>query len=324
MTWNLFDIVKSIAVVVVLIFLWTKGSAIIDGFNKPQPKPPEIIRIDENAIKLSAITASNAMAEKMRKQWAAEKNELLAKYEEDRKKTGEILDELGRIKGELKQTRDLINGKSDHTYTSETKPENTQVFKKIYAKAADGERFPIAWSIYYPFKPEGEQWKTGTYPLEFYTDILESENPDGTFNRSVKLYAMNNQMKETKGKEFKLYLDKNAIQWQKYERKEKSFLWWNPRLALGGAATSQNVSAQLNLSLSSYGKTAGDMDWRFFTFGAGGAKDNNNWKTIFSFEPFSWNLGKPLPLVDNIFVGPVLTIDSKTEYGYGLQISVPF
>lgn len=323
MEWKLFDIVKSVAVVVVLIFLWTKGQTVIDIFNRPDPKPAEIIRIDENAVKLAALEASNAMAEKMRLQWEDEKSILLAMYESEKKKTGEILEELGRVKGELSQTVDLVNRKSDHTYTSKTKPENTQDFKKIYSKDADGNPFPLAWSIYYPFQTEDKKWKTGTYPLEFTTNIVESENPDGTFNRYAELYVMNNQMKETKDKIFKLKLI--DIKWQKYEIKEKSFFWWNPRLGLAGLITNRDVSAQLNLSLSSYGKTTGDMDWRFFTFGAGGTKDSNNdWKGIFSFEPFSWNLGKPLPLVDNIFVGPAFTIDTKTEYGYGLQISVPF
>lgn len=322
MEFKIFDIAKTIALLTAVAFIWFHGQKLVDSLSAPTPQPPQVVQIDENAIKLAAIQASNQMADKLRAEFEKERSSILEAFKEQRKKTQETLDELGKVKGELKQTRDLINTASDHSYTSEKNPENTQDFKKIYAKDADGDEFPIAWSIYYPFRDPEKQWKTGTYPLEFSVDVLETQNPDGTFNRYAELHVENNQMKETRGKRFKLRV--TDINWQKYEQKEKSFFWWNPRLALAGSFTNEDIAPILNLSLSSYGKTKGDMDWRFFTFGAGGIEDGTNWKAIFSLEPFSWNFGKAVPLIDNIFVGPVFTIDTESEYGYGVQVSVPF
>jgi hypothetical protein len=322
MNWNVWDITKSLAIGAVVVFIWVHGNALISSFNQPAPQPPQIIRIDENAVKLAAITASKQTADELRAQFKEEKSQILAEFERQRKETQERLDELGRVNLKLTQQVDLLNRSSDHTYTNVEKPKTTHDFKKIYRKDPEGLRYPVAWSMYYPFQDEDKRWKTGLYPLEYTINVIETENKDGTFNRYAEAYVENNQMKETRGQRFKLPI--TDIQWAKYPQKEKHWFWWNPRLALGGAFTNEDISAQLNLSISSYGKTTGDMDWRFFTFGVGGTKDGDDWKGVFSVEPFSWNMGKPIPLIDNLFVGPIFTLDTESEQGYGLQISVPF
>ena len=322
MEFKVFDTVKGLALVVVLVFIWHYGSQYLKHITKPAPPAPVVERIDENAIKLAAITASNEMANKMKAEFEARESQLIAAYEEARRDTGEVLDELGSVKIKLAQQRDLINRLSDHTYVNEKRPKLTQDFKKIYRTDPDGNRYPVAWVIYYPFQTEDKRWKTGLYHLENTVEVVETQNPNGTFNRYAEAYVENNQMKETRGKRFKLPIA--DVRWAKYEKKDKSMFWWNPRLALGAAFTTEDIAAQLNLSLSSYGKTTGDMDWRFFTFGAGGTKNGDEWIGVFSLEPFSWNMGKPIPLIDNLFVGPIITIDTESKTGYGLQISVPF
>lgn len=322
MEFKVFDITKGIAILATVAFLWYHSAAFMNFLNKPAPQPPQIVRIDENAIKLAAITASKQTADELKAQFKEEKSQILAAFEEQRKKTKERLDELGKINIKLSQQVDLLNRTSDHSYTNKKKPKYTHDFKKVYRKDPDGERYPVAWSMYYPFQEEDKRWKTGLYPLEYTINVIESENPDGTFNRYAEAYVENNQMKETKGKRFKLPL--TDIQWAKYPQTEKHWFGWNPRLAFGGAFTTEDIAAQLNLSISSYGKTTGDMDWRFFTFGVGGTKSGSDWKGVFSIEPFSWNIGKPIPLMENLFVGPIFTLDTESEQGYGVQLSVPF
>lgn len=322
MEFKVYDTIKGLALIAVVLLFWHYGSGYLEHLNKPVPPAPVIERIDENAIKLAAITASDKVADKMKADFEAEKSQIIEAYKAARKETGEVLDELGKVKIQLQQQRDIINQLSDHTYVNAKNPKLTQEFKKIYRTDPDGNRYPVAWVIYYPFQTEDKRWKTGLYPLENTVNVVETQNDNGTFNRYAEAYVENNQMKETRGKRFKLPI--KDIQWAKYEKNEKSMFWWNPRLALGGALTTEDISAQLNLSLSSYGKTTGDMDWRFFTFGAGGTKDGDDWKGVFSIEPFSWNMGKPIPLIDNLFVGPIFTIDTKSKQGYGLQLSVPF
>jgi hypothetical protein len=71
----------------------------------------------------------------------------------------------------------------------------------------------------------------------------------------------------------------------------------------------------------SYGKTNVDMDWQFLTVGLGSDGDD-----FYGFlEPVSWNIGKPLPLVDNLFVGPAVSYDfSDSSIGGGINFRIPF
>jgi hypothetical protein len=197
-------------------------------------------------------------------------------------------------------------------------------FTKIYSKDAKGQEFPVAWAMYFPNEDDtNKKWRVGTYPLEFHQTIVESENPDGTFNRAVEFHIENNKNKETKGIEFPVKL--TDVKWEKMELKDKSISWWNPRLGLGAVSTNGLFGPKIDLSISSYGRTKVDMDWRFLTFGLGVYKDVDDVSKMFgTFEPFSWNLGKALPLIENVFIGPVITYDSEFDRNYGLSISVPF
>lgn len=321
---SLWDITKSLAVIAVVGFLWVHGTELVNVWTTPTViQQPEIIRIDENAIKLSALQASNAMADKLKAEFEAEKSQILAAWKEDKKRTKEKLDELGKVSAKLKQTVDLLRRESDKTYVGKSGKEKlTYDFKIIRATDAKGEKFPVAWAMYYPNQKPEKRWKTGTYPLEFYTKVIETENPDGSFNRYAEVTLENNQMKETKGKTFAVKLE--DIQWAKYERNEKEWFWWNPRLGLGAIFTSNFFSPELDISLSSYGKNKVNMDWRFFTFGIGVTEDKDDKADVtFSFSPAQWNFGKKVPLIENSFVGPVLGW-SEEGTSVGLKFSIPF
>jgi hypothetical protein len=329
--FDIWSLTKSIALLAAVGFVWYHGKAIADNFAtslKPAP-PPTIERIDENAIKLAAISASKEAVKELKEEFEKERSKILAAYEEQRKKTNETMTALGKVEAELKQTRDLIDRKSDHVYVPEPTgdPEkdakrklNEQYFKEITIKDAQGQDVPLAWSIFYPNKPEGEKWKTGTFKLGFETRIVESENKDGTSN----FYA------ETlmKSKDKIVNLPLKDVKYAKVPQRDKSFFLWNPRLGFGGNLTNNDVSAELNVSTSSYGRTTRDMDWRFFTFGLGASKfseyGSEKWKGIASFEPFSWNTGNIIPVVQNAFVGPVITYDTESDVSYGLKLSIPF
>jgi len=321
---TIFDLTKSIALVAVIGLGWYYGHMFFKQQTSETTKPPTKTEI-EYAMKLASITASNSTAEQLKKEFAAEKSKILEAYERDKKSTKETLTELGKIKAELKQTRDLLDRKSDVVYKpkEEEKLKTAYEFKKIYTKDAEGAEFPIAWSMFFPNQTEDKLWKTGTYPLEYNVRVIETENPDGKFNRYAEVFAMNNQMKETKGMEFKLKV--TDIQWAVVEQKEKRLFWWNPRIALGGIVNPDGISTGLNISTTSYGRTKRDMDWRFFTFGLGVVKDKyDSWRGVASFEPVSFNIGTKLPLIDNLFIGLVGTIDTDSTTNVGVQISIPF
>ena len=316
---NFFDITKSIALVAVIGFLWFHGNAIVNGFNKSSISPAVIKTIDDNAMKLSLLTASNKKVEDLRKDFESKNSKILANYEEQ---TKEVLEELGEVKAEQKQTRDLINRQSDKI----TNPKNEKLayeFKKVYAKDIDGKSFPVAWVMYFPNQSDDKRWKSGTYPLEYYTKIIETENRDGTFNRYAEMHLENNQMDETEGNQYPIKLEN--IEWAKVEKKEKSWALWNPRLGFGVSVTPGYIAPTLDISITSYGRTSADLDWRFLIFGAGINKDSDDDLVLIgSFEPCSWNIGNALPLIENMFVGPIWSIDTNSETKLGVKIAIPF
>lgn len=326
MDWNKFfdftlkDIVKYTAIVVAIIFIWSHGSALINQFTPDPVNPnPEILKQLENTVaKLENVQANNDKVKAYLERLEEENSDLIARLEEQKEKTKETVSEVSRITAELKQTRDLLNRESDKVYVNPKKPELSYVFKKVYGKDAEGDRFPMAWAMYMPNKTE-EQWKTGTYPQTYELNVVETENKDGTFNKYAELYFYNDQMEEVRGERFKLNVDN--IEWAKVERKEKFFDWWNPRLSLTGSVATNGIYPSLSLSAMSYGKTTVDMDWQFLTVGLG-----SDGESLFGhFEPVSWNIGKPLPLVDNLFVGPAVSYDfNEAEVGGGINFRIPF
>lgn len=317
-----FDVTKSITLLAAVAFLWFHGGKFVSGFSNTFIQPAVTSTIDENALKLARITDSAEAVKELRKEFEAKNSKILADYEEQKKKTREVLEELGEIKAKQKQTRDLINRASDKV-TAPKKEILAYEFKKVYAKDTDGKSFPVAWVMYFPNQIAEKRWKTGTYPLEYYTKIIETENIDGTFNRYAEMYLENNQMDETEGNQYPVKLEK--IEWAKVEKKDSSWMWWNPRLGFGLISTPECVAPTLDFSIASYGRTRRDLDWRFSSFGLGITKDPDDSLTfIGSFEPFSWNVGNALPLIENLFIGPVGVIDSNSTMELGVKAVIPF
>jgi hypothetical protein len=103
------------------------------------------------------------------------------------------------------------------------------------------------------------------------------------------------------------------------DNRVNEFHFWDPRLDLGisGIYSSQfSYGPDVSISLSSYGKQ-NDLLFRFFKFGFLFSSQN------FSLDvaPISWNLASSLPLVNNLWLSPVLTYDFQ-KLGGGLTLSV--
>jgi hypothetical protein len=69
-----------------------------------------------------------------------------------------------------------------------------------------------------------------------------------------------------------------------------------------------SMGADVGLSLSSYGETKADSWFRLFRFSLGYNIERQG--AHFAFAPFAFNLGKPLPLLTNLYITPQLGIDS--------------
>ncbi len=109
-----------------------------------------------------------------------------------------------------------------------------------------------------------------------------------------------------------------------------SFSWWNPRIALGlsGAAsfTSDAVKAEatpsLAVSVMSYGKTKVSPDIRVLSIGAGYNMIER--RPALEFSPIQFNVGKAVSgtLLNNLYVGPVLGVNTAGSFQAGVGIQV--
>jgi hypothetical protein len=87
------------------------------------------------------------------------------------------------------------------------------------------------------------------------------------------------------------------------------FRWFNPKLeiALANLLSVDNGSfkavPEIGLSVMSYGETADDLSWRVLRAGASYTGDGVG----LSLSPGSYNLGKQLPLVSNVWLSPTYT-----------------
>lgn len=307
--FDIWKVTKSVVLVIAILFLFFQFNNILDRIGTKSQKP-EIVHIQDNAV-LIRLQASEQKIKELEDE-LKKKDSVILKYAKDNK---ERLDEIGVIKAKLEQTVKLQQA-SSHVYLKGKVTDHH--FIKIYKKASDGTEFPVAWAMFHPNQPDPSKlWKTGTYPLEFDVNIIETETEDGIYNRYAELNIENNQMSETKGNKYPLKITR--LDWAKNTIKEKKFSL-NPRLGLAMEITNSVAAPALDFSFASYGRTKGDMDWRILELSAGGTSD----EFIFGFSPFSWNFGKALPLIENAFIGPSVVWSTQGDVSYGVKFSVPF
>lgn len=309
--FSLTNILKVTISVFLAVFLWHHASALISAFSiRENVKEFKVVYLENNAIRLQLFASKHKVEEL--KTLLGKKDSTILKAVKDRK---ERIDEIARIKGQLKSTRKLQQA-SSHVYLKGKKLDHH--FIKIYNTASDGVEFPVAWAMFHPNQDDPEKlWKVGTFNQEFYVDIIETEKQDGTFNRYVELNIENNKNSKTKGLVWPVEI--TDVKWAKNPITNKKFSW-NPRISICGVVTTEGIYPGLAASFFSYGKTTGDLDWKFLSVGVGGDKD----KISCFIEPLSWNFGKAVPLIKNAFIGPVIDINTKSEMGYGANLSIPF
>ena len=237
------------------------------------------------------------------------------------KERNQQITDIGKSVSKIKQTVDLQNRESNKSYEGrEDKPKDKMQyeFKKIYSKDANGEKYPVAWVMFFPNQTPDKMWKSGTYPIEIHQKLVIAENRERT-DSIVEVWLENNQQRETKGNMYPVEIE--SLEWVKREKTTKEWMF-NPRLSLNMNVGTE-IYPSIGVSLFSYGRTDVDMDWRFIDFGIGGTSDD----LYFSFTPVEYNLGN-IPgvnnLIKNFFVGPYIAIDSEIEYEFGGQFGIPF
>lgn len=117
---------------------------------------------------------------------------------------------------------------------------------------------------------------------------------------------------------------------------QNKMYWFNPKLDLNvfaggrvvgfasgpGRDSILSFGADVGLSLSSYGENQVDSWFRLFRFGIG--YDAERRAGHLSFAPFAFNIGKPLPLITNLYITPQIGIDTAGGTTVGIGIGPQF
>ena len=83
----------------------------------------------------------------------------------------------------------------------------------------------------------------------------------------------------------------------------KDFQWIAPHIDLGLSVSigkEMILAPTIGVSISGYGATENDLDWRFFRMGV----EASNESLGVSFCPAYYNIGRPIPLFSNLWIGP--------------------
>jgi len=247
----------------------------------------------------------------------------------DINKKNEIITNMGETIAELNENIRKLRTSSDHTYKAGTGDPNEQYFIDIMypIKNENGKierEVPYAWAIFYPNKPEDKKWKYGIYKLDYHIRTVQAEQEDGQLNTYNEVWFESNDRKASKGVEVPVKIASSEFK-QSY-KKEKEFYLWAPHASInvdfgiGNFDVDDTIVPGISVSMSGYGRTKNDLDWKFVELGLNSTGDY----TYLKFSPFSYNVGKFLPLISNTFVGPFVGYSNKGETSFGVGISIPF
>lgn len=307
---NVFDITKSVMLIVVCFVLIYKFWNYEFNNNDMGLDETTVTKIAENVVKAQVVESNkrlDALIEEFKKQNSVVIDEIENKKEE--------IVELGRVISSLQS--EISEMKSNFIFKDDKNPEKDVDFTQVSREASNGESFPTADVYYSPNLDSDNRWTINTHPLKFYTTVVETETKDGFSNRYVELNVENRRIPSLRGKLFPIKID--DFVWEKKEIKDKSFDF-NPRLGFGATCTNEGIYPNIGISLFSYGRTYRDINFRFLTIAAGGDDD----KLSLGLTPVSYNLGEFIPLVENLFLGPNVSINTDNDISYGGDLSVPF
>lgn len=179
---------------------------------------------------------------------------------------------------------------------------------------------------------KSKPWSYSIFERQFHltTVVGKKESGQNVYYQSLKYKVPN------KGdKEYNIKLTSSEF---KQAALTNRMFWFNPKLDTNfliggrvwsfgngwGGRTSSILSMGLDLgvSLSSYGMTEVDSEFRLFRFGLGYNAERQ--ALHLSFAPITLNVAKYLPLLTNLYLGPQVGIDSAggltVNLGVGFQL----
>lgn len=199
--------------------------------------------------------------------------------------------------------------------------------KKVQIKEVeDSNKAPVA-NVQFDASKD-KPWNYETYRRDYKMITVVGKKEDGqlTFHQQLQ-YSV-----PDKDKEKKYNIELLSSEYLQVPLKNQMF-WFNPILDLnmfvggnvypigmwsGRPDSIFSFGGDIGFSFSSYGETKADSWFRLFRLGAG--YDASRQAGHFSFAPFAFNAGKPIPLLTNFYITPQVSIDTAG----GLVIGIGF
>jgi hypothetical protein len=164
---------------------------------------------------------------------------------------------------------------------------------------------------------DAKPWSEQISPRTYSSTTVLGKNEEG------RTYAYSRFEIDVEGKKYIVPITEAKIA----EEVPKPSFHWSPRLYLGvdfGVIANPpmhfEVMPDLGLSFFSYGQTKLNPDWTFLTLGLGYETQTKG--IAFLLNPVDYNIAKHLPFVENLYLGPSMSLDPKGNFGLYLGIRV--
>lgn len=249
---------------------------------------------------------------------------------------GELKKDLGKLGGEVKGvhtvqvvTPGFVGTNLASTETGEKNPNppkpgeledkygyfNKTQWYKLDEPFSDGTAVPIGKSGFSAWKEN--PWSIEVLPRDYGSTTVLGQDEDGRHYAYTKFHIT------VEGKKYDIPVANSQI----VEKFPSAKFYFNPRIYMavdGGFIATPPVTGEVvpnvGLSFFSYGKTKATPDFSFLTLGAGYATQSTAF--VFILAPVNYNIGRPIPLIDNLHIGPSISIDLEGRIGLYLGLRV--
>lgn len=159
-------------------------------------------------------------------------------------------------------------------------------------------------------------WDVSISPRKYILSTVIGQDEEGTN------YTYHKMLIETENKTFEVPITEAKI----VQTLPKSKFYFNPKLALGVAGgisliavPEPEIEPFIEITLASYGKSKTNSEWLFGGIGIGYQSIEK--QIDLQVTPVRYNVGYKLPLIDNLNIGPSVSINPKGEFAVYFGIS---
>lgn len=292
----------------------------------------EFKNLTNSLVRSSTTWATKGDVEKMLKNLVSKED--LKLIQDDLDKLGARLSAVGETIGTIKakvakmEASDREGAENPVATCSDGKIIDTHGYTKKpqIKELEDSNKAPVA-SVQFDASKE-KPWDYQIYQRDYKIISVVGKKDDGQLTFQHKFtYSI---PEKDKNKSYDVNLTSSG--YLQVPLKNQMY-WFNPVLDLNGfvggnvypfANWGGNQASVLaggfdfGLSFSSYGETKADSWFRLFRLGIGYDASRN--AGHFSFAPFLLNVGKPLPLITNLYIAPQVAFDSAGGLIVGVGI----